>query len=304
MIFLREITTGQYQVLREHFVDQIFRDPLIDRVYNDQLKYFGIFTELQMIGGFVAYSGGRGPLRTMITPPHYPHCGFFIQPNQLPNQQLIDTIERFIKQQYLCYVKLDFPVGAFDIPNEGMWNMRWTYHLDLRENSNHFFESLHPDLKNKIRRSQKEGLVFRPITQKSALENLIHQNLNIKKVRHKSSLLHNIFHYLREHPTCQYLGTFAGDQLVAGNIVYMDGAMAFHLFSAFDRTLKRPYANGAHLYQTIEHLRMQELCTHFDFEGSTVTSIDEFFQKFGGVKKNYASCYYSRLPLLFGKEIA
>jgi Acetyltransferase (GNAT) domain len=303
MIQIREITAGQFHLLREHFVDQIFRDPLIDRVYNDLLKYFGIFTELQMIGGFVAYSGGRGPLRTMITPPHYPHCGFFIQPDQVPAKQLLETIERFVKQQYLCYVKLDFPVGAFEIPKTGMWNTRWTYHLDLQENSNHFFQRLHPDLKNKIRRSQKEGLIFRPIDQKLDLENLIYQNLNNKKVRHKSALLHNMFRYLRDHPTCQYLGTYAGEQLVAGNIIYIDGTMAFHLFSAFDRTIQRPYANGAHLYQTIEYLRAQGKCSHFDFEGSTVTTIDQFFQKFGGDKKNYASCYYSRLPLLFGKEM-
>jgi hypothetical protein len=300
MLNIRQIAPAGIAHFKQRFEDAYYRDELIDRIYQDQLRYFGIYQMTELIGGFVLYEGGRGPLKTLITPPFHPHIGLFVFNAQVSNTEIIDALQRFVREPYVCYLKLDLPLAFHQKDLPMPWRERWTYRLHLQQSNASLLAGVHATIKSSFQKSQREGCVFQEVSDKEQVIRLIHSNLHQKNVKYKSQLLDHIHHYFCDHPFAKYFGTFKDGHLVAANILYMDRGVAYHLFSAFDRSLSLNYANSAHLLATLIHLQAHSPEIHtFDFEGSTVPSIDFYFKRFGGIQCTYPSIYYSRLPFIF-----
>lgn len=304
MLNIRHIAPAGLATFKQRFEDAYYRDELIDRVYHHQLRYFGIYQMTELIGGFVLYEGGRGPLKTLITPPFHPHIGLFVTTPHVRHSEIIDALQRFVREPYVCYVKLDLPLAFHQKELPSPWRERWTYRLNLQQSQASLLAGVHATIKSSYQKSVREGCVFQEAPDKDQVIGLIHSNLNLKNIKYKSQVLDHIHHYLCNHPFAKYFGTYKDDQLVAANIVYVDRGVAYHLFSAFDRSLALNYANAAHLLATLIHLQTHspELYT-FDFEGSTVPSIDFYFKRFGGIQCVYPSIYYSRLPFIFKQPV-
>lgn len=300
MLNIRPIPRSEIASFRRKFQDAIFRDERIDAVYQNRLKYFGLYNSTERIGGFVLFEGGRGPLRTLITPPFYPHIGLFVDDAQTPTHEIYASLNRFARGQYVCYLKWDLPLAYYSADLPKYWQERWTYRLHMRQAEASLLKGIHPTIKSSHQKAIKNDcrLVLDP--NKDAAMAMIRANLDEKSVRYKSRLLSQLHAYYSEHPQAYYFTTFLGEQRIACNLIYIDNGVAYHLFSAFDRSLSLNYANAAHLLGTILHLKecFPEVHT-FDFEGSTIPSIDFYFKRFGGIQCKYPSMYYSRLPLFF-----
>lgn len=300
MLKIQEIPTAERHLFREHFDDAYYRDPHIDQVYQHRLRYFGIFLEGQLAGGFAVYEGGKGPLKTWITPPFYPHIGLFVMHSEITVDKLLLQLTAFARSQYVCYLKWDLPIAFHSSNLPAHWHERWTYRLHLRQSESSLLKNIHPTIKSSHQKAIKQGCTFVADTQKHEVMALIRSNLDQKNVRYKGPLLDQLQTYYSEHPKAHYFSTFLGNQRIACNIIYVDNGIAYHLFSAFDRSLALNYANAAHLLGTLLHLKENFSDIHtFDFEGSTVPSIDFYFKRFGGIQCKYPSMYYSRLPLFF-----
>jgi hypothetical protein len=300
MIKIQEIPSEQRDAFRKNFPDAYFNDPLIDRVYSHRLRYFGLFNDAQLAGGFVVYEGGKGPLKTWITPPFYPHNGLFILEPSFNANKVLDALLAFAKHQYVCYVKWDLPLAYYSTSLDGIWKERWTYRLHLKQSEETLLKGVHATIKSSHQKALRNGCVFMEDTRKEEVVTMIKSNLDQKNVKFKDRLFAQIHTYYKDHPNAYYFSTFLGEQRIACNLIYIDNGVAYHLFSAFDRSLSLNYANAAHLMNTILHVRhnFDEVHT-FDFEGSTVPAIDFYFKRFGGIQCKYPSLYYSRLPLFF-----
>lgn len=300
MYNIQEISAKDRNDFREHFDDAYFRDPHIDLVYNHRLRYFGIYGEGQLAGGFVVYEGGKGPLKTWITPPFYPHNGLFVLNSALTADLILPLMSSFSRSQYVCYIKWDLPIALYTSTLPDKWIERWTYRLHLQQSESSLLKGIHPTIKSSHQKAIKQGCRFVLDTEKNEVKSMIKTNLDQKNVRYNSKLLTQLHAYFSEHPHVYYFSTFLGEQRIACNIIYVDNGVAYHLFSAFDRSLSLNYANAAHLLSTILYLKDQQPEIHtFDFEGSTVPAIDFYFKRFGGIQCKYPSMYYSRLPLFF-----
>jgi hypothetical protein len=300
LLTVRNISKSSLATFRQRFDDALFRDEWIDHVYQHRLRYYGIYHSTQMVGGFVMYEGGKGPLRTLITPPFYPHIGLFVTDLQIDNASIIQSLLNFARSPYVCYVKMDLPLRFHTETPHAYWKERWTYRLSLKEGEINLLESFHPSIKSNYQKALKERITFRAMDNKLASLEMIKTNLDHKQVRYKNQILENIHQYFIDHPQVYYWGSFQEDRLIATNIILIDNGVAYHLFSAFDRKANLNYANAAHLTATLLELQTLHPEVHtFDFEGSTVPSVDFYFKRFRGQQHKYLSLFYSKLPALF-----
>lgn len=285
---------------RQRFEDLYYRDERIDRVYQNRLKYYGIYDSTELVGGFVLYEGGRGPLKTLITPPFFPHNGLFLLKTDIDRRYLLHALWKFAQSQYVCYVKMDLPLAFHCTDGTENWQDRWTYRLALTQSTDMLLNQVHSDIKRSHQKSISEDCTFKPATDKQKVIELIRTNLDQKNVRYKVQLLDNLHRYLLDLPHVLFFGSYKADQLIAGNILYVDQGTAYYLFGAFDRSSALNFANASHLLHTILFLQTHLPEVHtFDFEGSTIPAIEFFFKRFGGLQCKYPSMYYSRLPLFF-----
>jgi hypothetical protein len=300
MLNVKPIAQTGIATFRQRFIDAFFRDEWIDRVYQQRLRYFGIYDNTNLVGGFVVYEGGRGPLKTLITPPFYPHIGLFVNDPKITMVQLFECLYQFARSQYVCYVKLDLPLRYFSPSTTPIWSDRWTYQLTLNDAKELLWEGIHPSIKSSYNKSIKEQVVFQPLDDKALALQWILVNFDEKQVKIKQQVLENLHRFLVDHPTTQYWGSYKAGKLIALNIIYIDAGIAYHLFSAFDRKANLNYANAAHLMATLLHLHDHFPHVHtFDFEGSTVPTIDFYFKRFGGRQIKYSSLFYTKLPAIF-----
>ena len=102
-------------------------------------------------------------------------------------------------------------------------------------------------------------------------------------------ILNEIYSVGYENNAVQLIGAFDNHSLVAAIFLLTDAKSVYYLSGVNDRNAK--YSMNLLLYRAIcESINQKK---SFDFEGSMIPSIEQFFRGFGGTKKTYYSARYS-----------
>ena len=276
-------------------------------IYPDALIRFMIVDDQdKAIGGFVAYEGGKRGLKTLITPPFAPHCGLFaldqknnpVKKNSF-RKDIIDAIASFLKSSSYVYFKLDFSPDWVDM-QPMLWqsietNVRYTYRLDLKQTVEVITGNLDSSKRNKINKAEREGF---SVTHEPDLEiawKLISSNLKVNGIATHDQIMKGILAFTTRHQNCFFTFSEIAEKKLAVNISITDQEVCYNLLSAVDRTSAVTNAGTMSLYYSILHARDLGLRV-FDFEGSGVPEIEEYFRSFGGSLVPYFSVCGGKKP--------
>lgn len=258
------------------------------------------------VGGFVAYEGGKHGLKTLITPPFTPHCGLFaIETKNNPvkknsfRKEIIGTIAAFLKSSSYAYYKIDFAPDWVDM-QPMLWssietNVRYTYRLDLKQTVEDITGNLDSSKRNKINKAEREGFQVNHLANTREALEMISNNLRSNGLASHENILSGILEFAATHPKCFHSFSEASGKKMAVNIAITDQEVCYNLLSAVDRSTAVTNAGTINLFHTILHARDLGMRV-FDFEGSGVPEIEEYFRSFGGALVPYFSVCGGRKP--------
>jgi lipid II:glycine glycyltransferase (peptidoglycan interpeptide bridge formation enzyme) len=275
--------------------------------YDERLqRYFILDDSGKTIGGFVAFEGGKHGFKTLITPPFSPHIGLFAEENKNNpvkinsfRKEIIEAISDFIKTSQYAHYKLDFSPEWNDM-QPMMWKkihttVRYTYRIDLTKSALEITDNLDSSKRNKISKASRDGLQTNHNPNISLAMDMIRDNLEGNKLPYHSEIIQKILAFAAEKSQGIYSFTHKEEKILSVNICVHDNKTAYNLLSAMNRGVPQNQGSTFGLFQSILHAQSKGLRV-FDFEGSGVPEIEEFFRSFGGALTPYFSVSGGRWP--------
>jgi hypothetical protein len=270
------------------------------------VKFYIVDEKDNIVGKFAAFIGGRNGLQTLITPPFAPHIGLSVatlkhNPVKIQSfhKQVAACITEYLLSSKYVYFKLDLPCFWSDI-QPMLWSnlktsVRYTYKLNIEKSADEIESSLDSSRRNKINKARRENFRITHQGDVDAAMKMLSNNLRDKPVKLHEPVLKKVLELLQDK---QYgFWTIASDnaQAAALNVCCLNGNTCYNLLSAIDRNRGYNAAGSISLYESILHAKEIGL-TEFDFEGSVVPEIEEYFRSFGGQLTPYFSVSGGKWP--------
>jgi hypothetical protein len=269
--------------------DEIFSSARWALASGKALKRFCILDDHQkLVGGFVAYEGGKSWFKTLVTPPFASHCGLFLDYHSSVThkrnsfeKKVLDAIADFLKKSNYAYYQIDFP-NAFTDMQSFVWKglnveVKYTYQVDLTQTEEMLRTALDQKLRNVINKFEKEEGQLEFSSPSEDTSRLITTNFVNHQVKWKEDVFNSLMKAdFMKSAFAKINGKIAGVAITAGQ-----GKCTYYLFGAVDRTLKNNAAGPAALFHAILQAKSQGF-EIFDFEGSMIPEIEKYFRQFGG----------------------
>ena len=248
------------------------------------------------IGGFNLQIIKLKGISAVTAPKFHPHCGLFLLPFegtistvQGKFKKVLTAVAHFLNERPEKIISVPFPPSIKDM-QPFIWagfktNVKYTYQLELNQKTSPL-ELFSSKTRNSITKGIKSGLSFQ---------------LNPKNVTNVVDLLNSNakeqgFSYEQEVMTklvdqaingSGNVGVaLLGDQQVACAVTIADKQQAYYFFGGIDRTIATQGALGFALMELMNLYRDQGLAI-FDFEGSMIPAVENFFRGFGGRQVPY-----------------
>ncbi len=204
-----------------------------------------------------------------------------------------DIIESLIK--YIPNDKQYFMQYNYNFTNwlPFMWNgysqyCRYTYVIDNLDDVDEIKSNFKSNTRGYINKSIKRGL---KIKEDLSIEDFYYinkktferQGLNIP---YSLEFLKHFDNFLKQYNACKSIFILNEDgKIIAGIYLVYDKRTTYYLMSGVDNSEKSSGAISFALWEAIKFSRNVSKC--FDFEGSCIRGIEEFFRSFGAKQKMY-----------------
>lgn len=275
--------------------------------FDDRLhRYFIIDETDKPLGGFVAFEGGKGRLRTLITPPFSPNIGLFAEENKNNpvkintfRKDIVSAMAEFLRASPFVFYKLDFAPEWHDM-QPMLWKkihttVRYTYRIDLQQSVNEITGNLDSSKRNKISKADRDGLVANHQPDPKLAFRMIADNLTSNSLSVHPEFIKKILAFASDNSNGIYTMTSHDTKVIAANVCVSEKNICYNLLSAIDRSGRHSNAGTFGLYHSILKAKENGLKI-FDFEGSGVPEIEEFFRSFGGSLIPYFSVSGGKWP--------
>lgn len=275
--------------------------------YDHRFRRFFILDEKEnIVGKFSAFVGGRNGIQTLITPPFSPHIGLSIAQSknnpvkvQSFQKQISTCIAEYLTNSGFAYYKLDFPSGWTDMQPMIWKNMRttvrYTYRLDINRPIDEVSSGMDSSRRNKINKARRENLIMLHNGDVQTALQMLRNNLRDKPVKLHEPILKKILELLQNPEYGFWTVVLNGVKPVALNICNLNGPTCYNLLSAVDRSQRLNAAGSLSLYESIVFSK-EKRAIEFDFEGSVVPEIEEYFRSFGGELTPYYTVQGGKWP--------
>ncbi len=196
----------------------------------------------------------------------------------------------------------------FDDPLPFHWegfrlHTRVTYELVLTQGKERIYNQFASSLKHLIRRAEKNGLSFQETTGLEELITLIslneeEGNFVLGKHEHRTSIFQRLGQWLLKssYGRCYNVKNTEGEVLAAGLFVIFRKRI-YYLTGAYAPNSGPTGATSFLLWKAMVHA-IELGCEYWDFEGSMIKGIEQFFRKFGSYPVQYLQIKHNQLPLL------
>lgn len=253
----------------------------------------------------------KGPFNFLPQAPLTQHWGIFFTEETGKPYAILSKQGRIITricEEIADISLLNFHLSPqFDYPLPFHWqgfelHTRYTYQIDLKGDPSRLDSHLESSHKRQIRKANKTGIQFYQEESLEALKNLYAQNL---AHGHDLSagdnrvlpILEKLLTYLQK--TGQgYLcvGRDSQQEIYAAGLFAFACGKMYYLSGAYHPARMSSGAMTALIWHNIQAAKEKGLEV-FDFEGSMIAGIEQFFRKFGAKPIPYLQLYKNNLPL-------
>lgn len=255
-----------------------------------RIKYFGLFKNEGIEAVFATEELKMGPFSVLVNPYFTPHCGPWT--DKISEELISESLKLFEDS----YHELQFrPELEYKSDFSSSAKAKKTFILELKHSEEELWEKLRSDKKRQIRKVQKLDHQVRKASKEELLrffEMTAARNkyeLDLKRLKLKLSGAERSY-----TPLLEINGEALGSILILS-----EGKRAFYLGGGFDD--KSEYSSIVNSYLLWDAIlwSKKEGVEIFDFEGSEIPGIAEFYRRFGAEELDYFAS--SKLPKGFKK---
>jgi hypothetical protein len=241
----------------------------------------------------------------ILMPKLTPFIGYFIARDILKNDFNLNKekeiiVELLSKLPYKKNIKIALnPCNKYFLPfslNNFIVNPKITYRLTNLSDINIIYTKFSNMVKKNIKNAEKK--LYLSID--GNIDDLVRLLKKTFKIQNRNSplssdLIETIYNTAKKHNSCRLIyAVDSKDNIHSGALFVYDLNVYYYLIGASDPEFRNSGANSLLIWEGIKHA--SQVSQIFDFEGSMVESIENFFRGFGGTPTVY---YEIRKQCLF-----
>ncbi|MBI4647761.1 MAG: hypothetical protein HY738_14525 [Bacteroidia bacterium] len=288
----------------------LFNSPEWISLFDDNLKLYGIFNDdKSLIGGFYLFVTRIAGLRYYKSPPFTPHVGLFFKNNAVNTanrhsyiKRTITLVAEFISNLPYTVVSLPFPNDYIDfqpfywmkfkvIPN-------YTYIINLNKPYEDISKNMSPQRRNDLTKANKDNIITLKIDDMSVVKELVLKTMNRNNITYNLHILDKILFSFTKYGNSFAFVSYISNIPIATSFCVYDKNTAYYLLGGIDFVNKHQGAGAAAVFSTIQFSRNLNL-KYYNFEGSMIPSVENFFRNFGGEMTPYFRINKAILPVEF-----
>lgn len=263
------------------------------------LEVWGCYDAGRLVGGFAFRRHAIFGVNRIIAPPLTPYYGpvwhddLEEETHQHLNRLLLETIDPYDALQITPPVSSEFP----DFPDSSRWIKYFhpTYIMEPGRDDEELLNYYPKQTRYEVRRARRDGLVVQHQIPIDTVRDLAERSL--RHAGRKFPVSASRFsHFCSEllGQSCLYtLGVKSGhEQYDAALMLVTDPHSAYNILFGIDRENGHRNAGTLLMHEALCRASQQGLI--LDFEGSSIEGVRKFYEKFGPVRKELATCTHAR----------
>lgn len=277
------------------------------RMY-DNLLIYGIFDEGDsLIGLFYLYKERKSGFTIYRNPPFTPFIGPVVKVEVQSPIKIARKYRHILSLMAETLDKLQFSVISLSLERNisdtlpFIWKKfkvvpGYTYIIDLNKSTEELYRNMTSERRNDINKAIRDKLVARKVSNNDIIKSLVLNTFLRQKKNISEYYLDKILFEFADESNSFAFVTFKEDIPIAGVFCVYDRLTAYYLLGGYDSELKHHGAGALALWEAIKH--SQEIgLRYFDFEGSVVPKIENYFRGFGGILTPYFRINKAWLPI-------
>ena len=289
------------------------RTPLMASVawlnaFPETLTVYGVFDGEELQAALVLQERRRFLTQMISDADLSPHCGLTFR--QYPGNQekcnswhkrVMEAIAGFLDRHRWGITSLTFPDWVTDF-QPFVWRdfkvlVRYTYQLQLNGRTDEaLLAEMSSNRRNELRNGHKKALTVSPCEDGALIERLVGQSLSRQGVAVDLTQVHAVLTQFACADNSFAWVTRKEDVPVAVCFCLRDSKRAYYVLGGVDEERAVSAAAPMAVFACIRHARELGLEV-FDFEGSMVPGIEQYFRSFGGVLTPLHRVVKASLPI-------
>ena len=272
----------------------------------ERFLIYGYFKGGELFAGIPIVYGSRFKIKLARLPPLTPYLGIIFKRRETKYVQRISE-DKEISIELARRLRKDFDSGYFHfIPGwvdlqPFIWErfipgMRYTYIIDLSTELEDIWGAMSDKRRNDIRKAEKDGIgvilcedfeiTYRLIEGTFARQD---KNVGFKAVAFRYNEI------LQERNQCRaFIAENREGEPIAVTYIVWDNKRSYYLLGGYDPERSHHGASALAMWEAIKFTKEELGLKEFDFEGSMVPQLEQFFRKFGGRLTPYYTVSWSR----------
>lgn len=296
---VKRLKNSEYKAWDE-FVDGSPQGTLFHKSYwleASGLKFviYGCFRGGQLVAGIPVVCKSKFGIRYASHPQLTPYLGIVFKPNhdlkyvsRISNQKEISReLSKRLKKDF-GYVKTrfaPFPVDLQPFLWEGFTvNVSYTYLLSIVDELEVLWRNMDKKIRNDIKYAEKDNICVELGCKFDEMFSLVEKTFRRQEQKVKSrSVAFKYDKVLSERNQCNsFIAKNENGDGMAGVYIVWDNKRAYYLLGGFDPEKNHRGASAIAIWEAIKFAKKELRRDEFDFEGSMIPGIEQFFRKFGG----------------------
>ncbi len=270
---------------------------------------YGTYRQGNLVGGLpVGIRQLSLGLRSGEHPPLTPYLGVIHQAREAKYVQQIssekethDRLAIAVKQDF-DWIRFNFHPAILDL-QPFIWagfssSVRYTYWLDIKDLSR-VWDDMEKRRRNDIHRAERDSVLIEKTENFEDFFALVEKTFARQEMqagfRTAATKIHQM---LKNRKQSQIFAAYdAHRRPIAGVYIIWDWKRAYYLMGGYDPELGHTGASALALWKAIQFVSEELQLPEFDFEGSMVPAVEQFFRKFGGKLTPYYSVAWAKPAL-------
>jgi len=315
---LNEVEHGQW----DDFVDDSSQGTVFHKSYwlkasGEKFKIYGCFKKENLVGGLPIICKSKFGIKQAVHPPLTPYLGVVFRKsktkyvNRLSEEKKIsECIAKEIQKDF-DFVRFNFSPFFTDL-QPFAWqgfssNVRYTYLLNIRD-LNNVWKAMNDRRRNDITRAEKDGIIVEPSDNFKETFALVRKTFQRQDIEPKfSSVAFRYNKILGGKTQCKsFLARDKKGEVIAAVYIVWDKKRSYYLLGGYDPEKRHHGASAIAMWEAIKFTKENLGLDEFDFEGSMIQPVEQFFRKFGGKITPYYSVAWAKPSIkivLYTKEM-
>jgi len=264
-----------------------------NEIYDSSSKTLGIYNKGgNLIGVFTLFFGRKLKQTYIITPPYCSDIGLEYEctasnPAQRNgfHKSIGKAISSYLDSLSFIFIDITLPYSIKDaqpyIWSKFETSIKYTYLLDLKKSEEEMLSEMSSERRKNIKSAQKKGFTTELFFDSDLISKWSIETLANNNAHYNSDIINNIIRNFAttENTICTVVKKDA--EIYAMSFVVYDKKAAYYLFGWNNKDLKNDGSGALGLWSSILEAKNRG-CALFNFEGSSIASIEKYFRGFGG----------------------